>query len=303
MKSVLDFVRGLGGIPVSPIGGWPIAFHMGSLDHVDFAVAMGFEAEQATEHVRAVVPGALPSHEALREIMARGEFNYERFNEEIEYLYDCQRRHEGAPAGAGCYGPLTVASDILGAERMLRLVVREPEFVKDLLGYITGFQVEFAQLAERCGSEFYWIPEPVASLLSPDMFWEFCGQYLAQIFDAVKIPGMLHVCGATLPHTRLLEQTGAQLLSIDYLTDLGRCMDMVQPSTVVMGNVSPHVLRYGTPQEVAAETRAVLDAVAGRQNFILSTGCVIMGDTPRENLDVLYAVAREYEEAGWPHVS
>ena len=103
---------------------------------------------------------------------------------------------------------------------------------------------------------------------------------------------MLHVCGPTLKHTELMVETGAEVLSIDYCTDIGKCIRMVPEHVIIMGNVSPNTLRRGTKEEVEEEVQAILDAVEGFPNFVMSTGCSTMGGTPDENVQILFDMCR-----------
>ena len=70
------------------------------------------------------------------------------------------------------------------------------------------------------------------------------------IFDVAKVPGFLHVCGQTIKHTDYMVKTGAQVLSIDYMTDIKKCLEMVPEDVVIMGNVSPILLKMGTLEEL-----------------------------------------------------
>jgi hypothetical protein len=56
----------------------------------------------------------------------------------------------------------------------------------------------------------------------------------------------------------------------------------------VMGNVSPVLLRSGNVEEVRSDVKSIMEAVAGHDNFILSTGCSIIEGTPDENMHVLF---------------
>jgi len=52
---------------------------------------------------------------------------------------------------------------------------------------------------------------------------------------------------------------------------------------ILFGGLNPHgVMRHGTPEDVRAETRAVLDTARGRK-LILSTGTGTTPETPLEN--------------------
>lgn len=278
---------------VSPIWGGAQVFHFLCLGHLDISKALGFELEKVSEQLTIVREGQLKTEEELNALLRKNAFDYTMFERETEYLLQMKKEHKDDLCGGGCFGPLTVVSGILGAENMLRLLVRNPELVERFTAYVTGFMEELARREGEAGGEFFWIAEPLASLLSPKNSWRFSGQFIQRIYQAAEAPGLLHVCGKTLKHTPYLARTGAQLLSIDSCTDIGACIRMVDKDVVVMGNVSPSTLRFGTKEEVEAEVGEIFEACRGFPNFVLSTGCSIMDGTPDENMQVMFDMARK----------
>jgi uroporphyrinogen-III decarboxylase len=60
------------------------------------------------------------------------------------------------------------------------------------------------------------------------------------------------------------------------------------------GNVSTHLLLYGTPEQVREAVRACADAGKGAGGFILGTGDQVARDTPFENIEAFVAAGMEY---------
>lgn len=289
---VIDYIKNMKRIPISPIWGGEKDFPFLCLGHLEIANAMGFELEQVTPVLKIVKEGQMTSFAHLRELQKNKEFNNSWFEKEIATLQNIKKQNPEKICGGGCFGPLTVVSDILGAENLLREIVKQKEFVKNFVEYTTDYLVELAKKEVKAGADFFWIAEPMASLLSPERFWEFSGLYLKRIYEAAEVPGFLHVCGKTLKHTKYMENTTAQVLSIDSCTDIAVCIRMVKDSTVIMGNVSPSTLRFGTKEEVEKEVNHILTQCRGFTNFILSTGCSVMEETPEENVRVMFEMVR-----------
>lgn len=287
-QHIIDYIRQFDKRLVSPIWGGEKAFPFLCLGHLEISKALGFELERATPVLTVVREGQMQTEEELEALIREKIFDYSCFESEVHSLHRMKEENPGCLCGGGCFGPLTVVSGILGAEKMLRMLLKKPDYVERFVAYVTQYMVELAELETREGDDFFWIAEPLASLLAPRNFWRFSGQYLKKIFDAAKVPGFLHVCGETIKHTKYMEQTGAEVLSIDYCTDIGACIRMVDESVVIMGNVSPNVLRLGTRMEVEREVKSILQACEGFPNFVLSTGCSIMEGTPDENMQVLF---------------
>lgn len=292
-RTIIDFIKQSDHRIISPIWGGQKAFEFLCMGYLSTAQALGFELQKVSDTLEIVKEGQLKTRKDLDRLIQSRYVDDKYFQWEIDYLPIMRSWDHIKFCGGGCFGPLTVTSCILGAENMLRMIVKDPEFVEDLVKYVTTFLVDLAKREKEVGQDLFWIAEPVASLLAPKRFWRFSGQYLKQIFEAADAPGFLHVCGKTTKHTLLLEQTGAQVLSIDYCTDIGTCIREVGEDTIIMGNVSPNNLRYGTKDEVAAEVREILDACRGYRNFVMSTGCSIMEGTPEENMQVMFEVTEQ----------
>lgn len=292
-REIIDYITQFETTQVSPIWGGAQVFHFLCLGHLNMARALGFELENVSEHLTIVREGQMQTEEELDALIHRNEFDYTSFEQETEHLRQMKAEHKEGLCGGGCFGPLTVVSGILGAENMLRLLAGNPKLVERFTAYAAGFMEELARRETEEGGQFFWIAEPLASLLSPKNSWRFSGQYIQKIYQAAEVPGLLHVCGRTLKHTPYLVRTGAQLLSIDSCTDIGECIRMVDEDVVIMGNVNPSTLRFGTKEEVEEEVGEVLGKCRGFRNFVLSTGCSVMEGTPDENMQVMFDMAGE----------
>lgn len=291
-REIINYIMQFEQTQVSPIWGGEQVFHFLCLGHLEFSRALGFEMQKISKQLTIVREGQLQTDAELDELIRRNYFDYTAFEQETASLVRMKKENRTGLCGGGCFGPLTVVSGILGAENMLKMLVKNPKMVERFVEYVTGFMIELAKRESEAGAEFFWIAEPLASLLSPKSSWRFSGQYIQKIFHMSGVPGLLHVCGKTLKHTPYLAGTGAQLLSIDSCTDIGECIRMVDKEVVIMGNVNPSTLRFGTKEEVEMEVRAIFDSCRGYRNFVLSTGCSIMENTPDENMQVLFDMAK-----------
>lgn len=294
-RTIIDYIKQSKQRVISPIWGGEKVFDFLCMGYLAQAQAMGFELERISDQLEIVREGQLTNREELQEVKKRGIIDHKYFQWEYDYLAQMSSWSPAKFCGGGCFGPLTVASCILGAENMLRLIVKDPDMVEEFVSYITDIQIRHAKKEQEIGQDLFWIAEPVASLLAPKRFWKFDGQYLQKIYAAIEAPGFLHVCGKTTKHTKLLEQTGAQVISIDSCTDIGQCLGEVGEDTIIMGNISPNTLRFGTKEEVEEEVKQVLEICRGYRNFVMSTGCMLMEGTPDENMQVMLEVTKKYD--------
>lgn len=293
MKHIIDYLYEHEERLISPLWSEKREFNFLCLGYLKIAEALGFETYQATPILRLVKENKVDNEDELNNWIYTHKFDYSIFSGEVEELQKMKNNANGL-YGGGCFGPLTVVSCILGAEKMLRFIRTKPQFIKRFVEHVTSYLVELAQLEESEGAKFFWIAEPVASLISPEKFWDFSGDYLKKIYTSVKTPGFLHVCGKSLYHTELMEKTGAEVLSIDYATDIGKCLRIVDKNTVIMGNISPILLKESTAHEVAAEVKRVNEECRNYKNFVMATGCSVIDGTPAENMRELFKITQQY---------
>ncbi len=305
MLGVANYVEQLDRRLVAPIWGGRKDFDFLCAGYLDVARALGLKVERATPLLWQVAPGQVADEDALDSLVARGDLDPWLLEGELRGLAGMRARRAdpacqvvaGEPGwcGGGCFGPLTVANAILGVDTLLRDTRRNPAFLHRLLDHVTR-QLEGIAAAEvEAGADFFWIAEPVASLISPANYWEFCGRYLGRVFAAARgVAGFLHVCGKTTRQTADMVRTGAEVLSIDSVTDMAECLRTVGPEVVMMGNVDPALLRTGTVDDVRRAVRDLNDVCRGHANFIMSTGCSTQEGTPDENVEVLIADTLAY---------
>ncbi len=293
MKKVIDYLYERNYRLVSLIGNCEKDFDFTCLHNIKVAKSLGFKTTMVAENLVKVNPVPIESVYDVAELQRVTNFNYSIFQKEVEEIV-AKKLITDKPIGGGCFGPLTIASDILGVDKCLRLTYKNPLVVEALVNFINDYLIKLARMEESVGADFYWIAEPLASLLSPEDFWRFSGQFLQKIFNSINIPGFLHVCGKTTHHTPFMLKTDAQVLSIDYVTDIQHCMSMVTEDVVIMGNLNPMILWMGSNEEITNEVNSINEKMRNYKNFIFSTGCSVPPGTAKEKLELVNNLVKGY---------
>lgn len=199
---------------------------------------------------------------------------------------------EGAAAEAG---------QLRGVSQFLEDTATEPEAAHDLLEICTLAEIRFATAQVEAGADIIGLGDALCSLMSPRTYREFALPYEQRIFQAVHEAGAkckLHICGNTSRHLADLVESGADIIDVDWMVDLGLAARTFHGRACCNGNFDPvAVLLRGTPEDVAQATRACL-AVADDRSMI-SAGCEVPVDTPPANLlaqyEALLGHAREHD--------
>jgi len=202
----------------------------------------------------------------------------------------------GTPVLGGLIGPFSLAGRIYGVSEALEASVGEPDLLLCLLEKVTRFLSAYTRAFREAGVSGVIMAEPAAGLLSPRGLARFSAPFVKQIVESAQnkeFALLLHNCGAKLPHLPKVLESGAEIYHFGAPMDLPAALEQVDGQVILCGNLDPSaVFHGGTPEEVRAQTTALLAAAQGKPNFIISSGCDLPPGTPIENLEAFYEVVR-----------
>jgi MtaA/CmuA family methyltransferase len=183
---------------------------------------------------------------------------------------------------------------------MMDLLDEESEQgVHALIDYCRRACAVFALAQKEAGAHATSIGDAFAgpNLISPEMYRKFALEpemRLTEEVQAAGIPFSIHICGNTNGIIADMGRTGAQILEVDWQLDMAEARRAVPASTVLMGNINPSApMAFGTPEQVEAAVRGIMDATGGRGVF-LSSGCAMGRNTKPENMRALMAAAEKF---------
>jgi len=190
-----------------------------------------------------------------------------------------------------------------GSEEALYDLIDDPEFVDEVMDLATARSIEAGKAYLAAGVDALYIGDAwsSASIISPRQFERFCLPRYARAVEAFHALGTkvyIHICGNVMPILEMIAETGVDCLEpLDPLggTDVAQVVKRIGDRVSLKGGVNTLTLLNGTPDEVRAETRKVLEAAWGKcRGFILGSGDDIPRDTPFENLDAMIETARNF---------
>ena len=198
------------------------------------------------------------------------------------------------PVIGSMIGPFSLAQHLNGDAWFGNLFTGE-EVVPALLDFCSDFNVAYAKAMVENGADTIAIIDPTASyeLIGGEFYEKYALPYQKKIIDAMKeldVGTVLHICGNTTNGLSIMEKTGVEGISVDQRVDIATAKSKVE-NVLIIGNLDPvAVLWNGTPEDVAAASKKVLDAGVG----LLSPGCGIVSMTPTANLQKMVECAKNY---------
>jgi len=193
----------------------------------------------------------------------------------------------------GCVmGPLTIATQMMGIENALFLAMDHPEDFEKLMDFATAVTTAFgtAQIDAGAHAVIVFNPSCSPAVVPPAFFREIEQPRLKRVFQALTEAGgavnWIAVAGPTAPNFPGYVEAGVQLACIDYYVS-GEEAARLLPETCVGGNIRPMDFENCDPDDIARQSVELLDAMAHRSGFILSSGCEIPPKSKPENIDAL----------------
>jgi uroporphyrinogen decarboxylase len=178
--------------------------------------------------------------------------------------------------------------DISVAKQMLR---EQPEAVRELLDRIALATIAYLQSQIAAGASVIQLFDTWAGELSSTEYEAFELPATQKVFAGLAksgVPKILFAKGSA-PLLPSLAKSGADVLSVDWSTDLAEARRILGPRVALQGNVDPNILLESEPAARTAAREAV--EKTGGLGHILNLGHGILPTTPVAN-------AKAFVEAG-----
>ncbi len=223
--------------------------------------------------------------------------DHPRMRERLFEIREYVRQRSGNFFIAGWVeGPLAEYCDIRDINLAMTDLYEYPERVHKALDIITESAMEFITLQVSAGAHCIGIGDSVCSLISPELYNEFCFEREKALADHIHSLGAyakIHICGnisAILPD---VIRTGADIIDIDHRTGpVTEAVKMLSARQVFSGKSDPvSVIQDGNQEEIRESTISFFREAAGRS--ILSAGCEVTPGTKNENLMFFGSLSEE----------
>jgi len=216
---------------------------------------------------------------------------------------------QGTPITLVFGGNFTIAGNICPVDKLCRWILKKPELAHQVLRLATDHIVDAVKYwADTFGGErvITQIWEPLASndIISPKQFERFVLPYMEESAEKILRMGVrhifYHICGEqnlNLPYWAQVPMGNPGICSVGSQIEITTAIEYLGDRAIIAGNIEPHILQTGTPQQVYELCQKAIEAgKKAPRGFMLMSGCETPPDTPPYNV---YMMRKAIDDFGW----
>jgi [methyl-Co(III) methanol/glycine betaine-specific corrinoid protein]:coenzyme M methyltransferase len=203
--------------------------------------------------------------------------------------------------GSWVLGPFTMAGQLLELDVLLKGLKKEKEKVEEFLSKMTDLVIEVARHYQELGVDYMNIREMGSGtdIISPRMWKMLVLDNLQKVFSALRSPKVLHICGSTDMIIELMNECGADALSVDQKNDVIESRRKLGNDVLILGNFDP----YGTMVQMdVSGAESVIKKCIDDGVDAVWPGCDLWPEVKKENVEAYVRTVREYSKKASPAV-
>jgi [methyl-Co(III) methanol-specific corrinoid protein]:coenzyme M methyltransferase len=179
-------------------------------------------------------------------------------------------------------GPYTLLLYLCNPKNLFIEMKKEPQVVLDALFQLSSFLANIGNRYRDAGADFITIHDMGGSpgFIGPSKYEQFVFPAEKDLIDKLPKPRVLSVCGNVSKSFALLNQTGAEAISLDQTVDLKEAR-LALTDVLLFGNLDPvAVLSRGDEAEVGEAVQRAKEAGVDA----VWPGCDLLPQTPLGNI-------------------
>jgi len=178
------------------------------------------------------------------------------------------------------------------------LIFSHPADAHALLAKLADAVAAYLSAQIDAGAQTVQIFDTWGGILAQEEFEEFSLRYLQRIVAAVKPKGVPVIvfckdCGHSLEK---IASIGADVVGLDWTTDIGKARAAVGAKTALQGNLDPTML-FSTPARIEQGVQRILEKYGKGSGHVFNLGHGILPETPVENVKAFVNAVKQFSPA------
>jgi len=199
---------------------------------------------------------------------------------------------------ASSRGPLNIATFLFGTTDFMMALALTPDEAQKALTVITDFVIDWLSLQyEKFPDiEGVLLLDDIVGFLGQPDFETFVLPHLKRIYSAFNPKvGFFHNDAAGLITASYLKEIGINLFNFSFNHSISEIRKLAGNDVILLGNLPPRdLLAMGTPADVEAGVKAMMDEAGDTTGIIWSCGGGMPPDAPTENIRTFISTVRNY---------
>lgn len=203
--------------------------------------------------------------------------------------------------GSWVLGPFTLAGQLVELDVLMKATYKEKAAVERLLDEMVDLIIDLGRHYRDQGVDYMSLREmgTGSDLISPRTFKQMIQPRLRKILEAWGSPNVLHICGATDMIIELMNDCGADSLSVDQKNNLAESRGKLGNNTILLGNFDPYNTLCALEEK---EVESVIKKCVDDGADAVWPGCDIWPMVKEENVKALVRAVEKYGKDSTPAV-
>jgi len=211
---------------------------------------------------------------------------------------------EGTPLIGFSGSPFTLATYMIEGKPtrnfkyIKTMLYSNPKLLEGLLELLSDAVSTYLQMQIRAGAQAIQIFDTWGGILPVHLYRRYSANYMKKIvrqLKPLKVPVTLFSRGG-LSYLLQLEDSTAEMLGVDWLTDMGEAKRHLGGVAALQGNLDPTAL-YGSREIIKQEVDKILDVFGSQSGHVFNLGHGILPDIPVDNVYFLVDYIRQRSSA------
>lgn len=212
--------------------------------------------------------------------------------------------------GLGTDGPMTLACMLRGTADFCIDLYEDEDYAQQLLSYLTETAIlRIKAFRRRLGQPersdgFFFADDSILLLSTEDYRRLILPHHKRLLRELVECddtgrplqPIGIHLCGDATRHFKTIrDELNCYTFDTGFPVQHGKLVQELGPEVTLQGGVHVDLLQRGTPEQVFAETRRIIEEVKPHtKRFIMRDANNLAPRTPMANIRAMYEAVREY---------